>query len=176
MVLGCGLAVAILRQLGERTFAVGGGPRSRVSNTPALRDGSKPEGPSRLDRAEKPEAGRHPARSNAPVRQRRCLISVWSIWWAIHGGGFMVHSFSKSVPYPPAGPPKTLRIELLLMFRPSPALQRSGSRFTRARSSEKFFNVCGQSLCKTFKNGNSRVLEPSLKATDVSPIDPGVDC
>jgi hypothetical protein len=62
------------------------------------------------------------------------------------------------------------------MFRPSAALQRSGSRLTRARSSEKFIYVRGKSFCEAFKNGNSRVLEPSLKATDVSPIDLGVDC
>jgi hypothetical protein len=68
-----------------------------------------------------------------------------------------------------------LNVDTPLVFRPSPAFQRSGSRFTRARSSEKFINVSGQSFCKTFKNGNSRILEPSLKATDVSPIDLCVD-
>ena len=76
---------------------------------------------------------------------------------------------------PLPGSPKPL-VEFLLMFRPSPALQRFGSRLSRARSSEQFINVCGQSFCKTFENGNSRILEPSLKATDVGPIDLCIDC
>jgi hypothetical protein len=62
------------------------------------------------------------------------------------------------------------------MFRPSAALQRFGNRLTRARSSEEFIYVRGESFCEVFKDSNSRVLEPSLKATDVSPIDFGIHC
>ena len=61
------------------------------------------------------------------------------------------------------------------MFRPSPALQRFGSRLSRARSPEKFLNVCGQSLCEPFKDGHSRVFKPPLEATDIGAIDLGVD-
>jgi hypothetical protein len=62
------------------------------------------------------------------------------------------------------------------MLRPSAALQRFGSRLTRARSSEKFIYVRGKSFREAFKNGNSRVLKPSLKATDISPINLCIDC
>jgi hypothetical protein len=62
------------------------------------------------------------------------------------------------------------------LFRPSAALQRFGSLFTRARSSEKLVDVRGKSFCEAFQNGNSRVLKPSLKTTDISPINLCIDC